>query len=252
MLQAPAPSDADQKSVRSFSTLPPYSTVVGGIASPWKEAAELLKTSTNWDEILLVLRFIPLDRNATIELLSGRWRPILDTWLNFLYGSRTRPHYCNSNACAATEIVDMVNQRYFLSAGPSWDGEWLFLSMESSVDIATIAQRWDLSIRAVFCWIPYERLTPWAFGLEDNVALNFLNTIESFNARCVQHVRNLEGKGTEKWRLLAEASLLTCRGQSITDLYTRNCDIDTLCRSGRFLPARLPATRPSRSTLFIS
>jgi hypothetical protein len=199
-----------QTSVGSFSTRPPpssSSTVAGGIALLWDEAAELLKTSTNWDEILLVLRFIPLDRTTTMGLLSRRWRPILDTWLNFLHGSRTRPH-CDSNERAATEIVDTVNQRYF-PAVPPWDAEWLFSSMESSVATAVIADRFDLGIRTVLCWTPYERWAFLALGLEDNVALNFLNAIESFNARCVDHVRTLEilGKGTEKWHLLAEVSL---------------------------------------------
>ena len=48
-----------------------------------------------------------------------------------------------------------------------------------------------------------------ALGLEDNIALNFLNIIESFNARYIEYIRNLKilGKGTEKWQLLTEASL---------------------------------------------
>lgn len=78
------------------------------------------------------------------------------------------------------------------------------------MDITMIAERFDLSIRTVLCWIPYECWASCAFDLEDSLASNFLDVIESFNARCVQHVRNLEilGKGTEKWNLLAEASLL--------------------------------------------
>lgn len=203
MLQA-APSDPHCfVSVESFS-----STVASGIASPWDEAAELLETLVYWDEILLVLRFIRLDRSTAIKLLSGRWRPALDSWLNFLHGSKTRPRCCDSNECVAREIVDTV-QRRFLPAGPPWDAEWLFSSMESSEATTAIADRFDLSIREGLYRIPYECWTSWALGLEDNVALNFLDAIESFSARCVNHVRTLEilEKGTEKWHLLAEVSL---------------------------------------------
>jgi hypothetical protein len=213
MLQPVAPPE----SVRSSSAYP---------ASKVEAARAVLRKSTKWNEILLVLRFIRLDPDDAIQILSGRWVAILHTWLGFLRGRRTW-HPCGSSECVARDIVDTINQRQPL---PSWDGEWLFPAMESSTDVTMIAQRLDLSIRVVWCWIPSRCWPSLALGFEDTEALSFLNTIESFSGRCGQYIRNLEEAG--KWNLLAQASILSVQDQLITDLYNRSCNIDTLYHFG--------------------
>ena len=90
-------------------------------------------------------------------------------------------------------------------SAPVWDGEWIFSYMDSTIDVATIAQKLDFSICSVFGAIPYES---WFYS--DDVVSTLLDRIRNFRDRCAQYFQNLDRltdkSKTDKWELLAQAS----------------------------------------------
>ena len=215
---------------------PSYPNAVKAIAS-WKtkeeEARNVLNTSFNFNDIYLVLRFFRFQNPDTaVEVLSGRWKYVLDSWLNILHGNRRWKLSCDCNdvsdRCKASDIVSMCRQR----PAPVWDGEWIFSDMDSTIDVATIAQKLDYSICSVFCAIPYES---WFY--RDDVVSTLLDRIRNFRDRCAQYLQNLDRSTdkwkTDKWELLAQASppSLPMRGQ-IANLCDRKWKIETLWRIG--------------------
>ncbi|KAF8847274.1 hypothetical protein BDZ45DRAFT_343715 [Acephala macrosclerotiorum] len=214
MRQPVAPSDShpcktsriSAKHSTASTHLPSCSDAVNGIASRWWEEAaqEVLKTSSNFNDISLVLKFIRFqDPDTAIEALSGRQVWLLDAWLSIIYGNRHWECSCECASCKAKDIVEILNPRR-LSPVPVWNGEWIFRSMSSPMDVTTIAQKLDVSICTVFLKIPCNSWISWALGYGDDDVSNFYDAVLSFRDRCAQYLQKL-GQQIHKWKSLAEA-----------------------------------------------
>lgn len=128
-----------------------YPNAVKAIAS-WKkkeeEARSVLETSVNFIEIYLVLRYFRFQNPDTAaEVLSRRSKLVLDSCLNVLHGNRYWKLSCECNdvnhRCKASDIMGMCRRQ---RPAPVWDEEWIVSNMDSTVDVATIAQKLDHSI----------------------------------------------------------------------------------------------------------
>ena len=184
---------------------PRYSDGVS-YAALWEEKARnVLKTSTNFNDMGLVLKLFRFQNpNDAVEVLSGRWKCVLDAWLNLLHRNRCRKRLCDSETVKAKEIVNIFSQRRSTPA-PVWDGEWICTAMDSRVDVTTIAEKLDSSICSVFRDISYDS---WFY--RDNVASNFLDKIRNFRDRCAEYLQSQDQPTDkwkrEKWKLLEQAS----------------------------------------------
>jgi hypothetical protein len=166
--------------------LPSCSDAVDGIASQWWEEAaqEVPKTSPNFNNLSLVLKFICFqDPDTAIKALSGRRIWLLDAWLSILCGKRRWECSCDRPSSKAKYIVEIFRPRR-LSPVPVWSGEWIFQSMSSPMDVTAIARKLDFSICEVFGKIPSKSWISWALGSGDDDVSNFNDAVLNFRDRC--------------------------------------------------------------------
>ena len=91
-----------------------YSDAVDGIASRWWEEAaqKVLETSSNFNDISLVLKFIRFqDPDTAIKALSGRQVWFLDTCLNIIYGNRHWECSYEYASYKAKDIIEIFSPR---------------------------------------------------------------------------------------------------------------------------------------------
>ncbi len=95
----------------------------GDHAGWWEEAAcDVLSNSLSLDDIRLIYSYIPFqDQNTPCNVLSKRWKPVLDTFLNTLH-NRNPIALDQDSKDKAEEILSLLRPKPppFMT----WDWEW--------------------------------------------------------------------------------------------------------------------------------
>ena len=182
--------DADPTTHRwPAAYLPSYSTVTPSYW--WKEAAlEVLRTSHDFDDIKLIVKFTPgLDSTKAATLLSSRRKGWLDAFWHVLYRHEAvDTPSCGSLLSTAEEIVAAIRRRS-LSPALQWNGDWIFSALLSSLDIPSVAEKLDAQIHSTFCTFAFEDWVAWCYGYQNDAISNFLNTVFNFRNELAQHAR---------------------------------------------------------------
>jgi hypothetical protein len=204
--------------------VPNYST-----SSPsWMvdEAQGILRTSHNFDDIMLICKFVPgLNPTDAVTLLSTRRKGWLDAFLKILCRRQalTEPP-CDALQSTAQAIVGIIKWRR-LSPAPKWDGDWIFSDLKISTDISATAERFAAQIDSVFSRITFKDWVEWAYGFPNDPVQSLLST--SFNLR-----NNLAGAirkhatMVHRLKLLQEVGFYSCT-RDITDKENRRYHLDT-------------------------
>ena len=184
--------------------LPSYSTVTPSYW--WEEAAsEVLRTSHDFDDIKLIIKFTPgLDSTTAATLLSSRRKGWLHAFLHVLCRDEgvDKPP-CNSTA----EAIVAVIRRRSLSPALGWNGGWIFSALLCLLNMPSIAEELDAQIHSTFCTFPFEDWVAWRYGYRNDAISNFLDTVFNFRNELAQHVQQ-HAAITEGLLLLRKVNLI--------------------------------------------
>jgi hypothetical protein len=191
--------------------LPQY----GSSTSFWmrREALKVLETSRVFDDIRLIIKFVPgLDSTIAAALLSSRSKPWLGAFWNVLC-RREAARQIPCDKVTAEAIVALIKRRP-LAATPEWNGAWIFSALALSQE--DIAQKLDAQIHHTFCGITFDDWVAWFHGFSNDFVQSFLNAVFNFRNDLVEYVKhhdtmvNRHEKIVDRLQWVQNVSLYSC------------------------------------------
>ncbi|KAF4635362.1 hypothetical protein G7Y89_g2732 [Cudoniella acicularis] len=196
--------DSDHASQSTDSTGSLNATNI--ITSRWweKDGCEILKTSDNFHEVGLVLKFsLFQDTKVPLQALAGRQGSWLRAFLCNLLGIRDDAAvHENDGSWTANEIFRLCRQANSLSHRAT-DWSWILTDIASQVSATEIGEKLDAAMSLAFVEVPLHFWVRHLLGYKDVVASEFFNALSNSRNDFSQYLQEL-GLARSKWEELSE------------------------------------------------
>ena len=170
-------------SARSPESLPCAPTLFDNLQLREKEAQDVVKKSTQFEELYLVCLYFPFSDPVTPHrILSTRWTAGLDTILNSLglEQSNGNPKAWNNNGFKSYKAEEIIQRLRPETPLPMiWDYKWSLSIAESTMDARQIADDLNSDITEAFRNVPFTELVRAACNCPSNIITSLLGAIST-------------------------------------------------------------------------